>query len=165
MDRTFTLTGGACQPYPDGYYTSHRSFGSEKLSAKAEEAFTSAACKIAGGSWTGGHDLSGHTFMLTHASLFLWTELIPTLLDVRARFGPTRKNATMWNTEWWGVNWFVWTILGLWWWMLLMTSVYFHTWPEKVSGWFVALLEWGLLYNYLIPLNAQARQVFGNPTT
>ncbi|KAK6510348.1 hypothetical protein TWF506_009462 [Arthrobotrys conoides] len=156
MDRTFTVTGGSCRPSYDTQ--------SLALAAKSEQAFTSAACKGVGGKWDGGHDLSGHAFMLTHASLFLWAETLPRLVDSmwRGTVGP--RNLTPLMAEWFGVHWFVWGILGLWWWMLLMTSVYFHTWPEKVSGWFVALFEWGILYAYMIPLNPQARQLFGTPT-
>ncbi|KAK6542207.1 hypothetical protein TWF694_007966 [Orbilia ellipsospora] len=160
MDRTFTITGGACRPNYDLY----QSPGTHKFTTKIEEAFTSAACKVAGGRWDGGHDLSGHAFMLTHASLFLWAETLPKLVDSLWRSSVGTKNPTLLTLEWYGVHWFVWAILGLWWWMLLMTSVYFHTWPEKISGWFVALLEWGLLYAYMIPQNSQARQLFGTPT-
>lgn len=81
---------------------------------------TSTACKIAGGVWSGGHDLSGHTFLLTHASMFLWSEVAPTVAAGRRR-GLGRGA--------WGVL----ALLGIWWWMLLMTGVYFHTWREKVS--------------------------------
>ncbi|KAF3163482.1 hypothetical protein TWF106_004780 [Orbilia oligospora] len=156
MDRTFTVTGGSCRPnYDTQPFT---------LASKSEQAFTSAACKGTGGKWDGGHDLSGHAFMLTHASLFLWAEALPRLVDSmwRGTVGP--RNLTPLMAEWFGVHWFVWGILGLWWWMLLMTSVYFHTWSEKVSGWFVALFEWGILYAYMIPLNPQARRLFGTPT-
>jgi len=126
MDRTFSLTGGLCQPSADGTYTN----SADPYSA--EEVFTSAACKLTGGNWAGGHDLSGHVFMLTHASMFLWAEIMPRLLDTSGAVqGPKGGNNVA--GEWMGVHWFVWTVLGLWWWMLLMTSVYFHTWQEKVS--------------------------------
>lgn len=125
MDRTFSFTGGLCQPAADGTYTSNSNPNS------AEEVFTSAACKLAGGNWAGGHDLSGHVFMLTHASMFLWAEIMPRLLDTSGVVqGPKGGNNVA--GEWMGVHWFVWSVLGLWWWMLLMTSVYFHTWQEKV---------------------------------
>ncbi|KAF3928973.1 hypothetical protein ABW19_dt0201255 [Dactylella cylindrospora] len=162
MDRTFVLTGGACQPrLNEGLDTFSTG---RKFAVTVEEAFTSATCKVAGGSWSGGHDLSGHTFMLTHASLFLWSEILPKIVDSWWGTSITPRNASLLAAEWYGVHWFVWCILGLWWWMLLMTSVYFHTWPEKVTGWLVALVQWGVLYTYLIPWNLQARQLFGTPT-
>lgn len=110
MDRTFIVTGGTCRAVAED--PSVR----EKMGTAAVVA-TSAACKVAGGSWSGGHDLSGHTFLLTHASLFLWSEVAPGLM-----------------TGDWDVGvWSVVACLGIWWWMLLMTGVYFHTWREKVS--------------------------------
>ncbi|EWC44025.1 hypothetical protein DRE_01377 [Drechslerella stenobrocha 248] len=157
MDRTFTLTGGTCQP-------AHGVYSDSKFTIAIEQAFTSAACKGAGGRWDGGHDLSGHTFMLTHASLFLWAELLPRLMDGWWRGSLGARGFTLATMEWFGVHWFVWAILGLWWWMLLMTSVYFHTWPEKISGLLVGLIEWGVLYAYMIPMNPQARQIIGTPT-
>ncbi|EPS42911.1 hypothetical protein H072_3217 [Dactylellina haptotyla CBS 200.50] len=160
MDRAFAITGGACRHN----YDIHRTAGKHEFTSKVEEAFTSAACKVAGGKWDGGHDLSGHAFMLTHASLFLWAETLPRLIDSWWRSPMGTRNTNLLTLEWYGVHWFVWGILGLWWWMLLMTSVYFHTWPEKVTGWFVALFEWGLLYAYMIPQTPQVRQLFGTPT-
>ena len=78
---------------------------------------TSAACRVAGGKWLGGHDLSGHVFLLAHASAFLWAELEPVV-----------------RGGWSGVeNVVVGATLAVWWWMLLMTGVYFHTAVEKVS--------------------------------
>ena len=109
MDRAFLWTGGSCQQLEDN--------GMEMSAGKLF--VTSAACKVAGGKWRGGHDLSGHVFLLTHASLFLWAELRP----VVGRLG------------WKGVeNAVVATTLGVWWWMLLMTGVYFHTPVEKVGA-------------------------------
>lgn len=117
MDRTFLVTGGKCQLV-----------GTDPMLAKEEMGtvqmvFTSAACKVAGGKWSGGHDLSGHVFLLTHASLFLWSELLPIL---------SLSGVAGWESV--GVL----ALLGLWWWMLLMTGVYFHTWREKVSHPFIA---------------------------
>lgn len=111
MDRTFTVTGGTCQAVTED--PSVR----ERMGA-ATAYVTSAACKVAGGRWSGGHDLSGHTFLLTHASLFLWSEVAPGLAAGGA-----------WGAGQWGVV----ACLGVWWWMLLMTGVYFHTWREKVG--------------------------------
>lgn len=130
MDRTFTMTGGSCQPRPGPVLPT--SSIDDKLSVQIQEVFTSAACKVAGGRWSGGHDLSGHTFMLTHASLFLWAEMLPRLLDGRWRGNLVSGSSSLVTIHWFGVHWFTWALLGLWWWMLLMTSVYFHTWPEKV---------------------------------
>ncbi|KAH8153200.1 uncharacterized protein LAJ45_02787 [Morchella importuna] len=105
MDRTFTLTGGACRAVMRDPGAVKEVLGEKVLAA------TSAACKLAGGRWRGGHDLSGHTFLLTHASLFLWSEVMPVLRGVRGWRG--------WRTG--GVV----GLLAVWWWMLLMTGCTF----------------------------------------
>lgn len=65
MDRIFLGTGGTCQV---GDRPSH-------------SGWTSVGCRHAAGEWTGGHDISGHSFLLTHASLFLWYEILPVLTE------------------------------------------------------------------------------------
>lgn len=123
MDRTFIITGGTCEAVATDPNVRERM-------STATLAVTSAACKVAGGSWKGGHDLSGHTFLLTHASLFLWSELMPVL---------TLGGWGGWETG--GVL----GLLAIWWWMLLMTGVYFHTWREQVSVSTSRLMFWGEL--------------------
>lgn len=115
MDRTFLFTGGTCAAA-----TTSDLGVRENLVGALAAVVTSTACKVAGGVWSGGHDLSGHTFLLTHASMFLWSEVAPTVVASRRRG---------WGRGTWGVL----AVLGLWWWMLLMTGIYFHTWREKVS--------------------------------
>lgn len=115
MDRTFLITGGLCE------IVNNPDLVDKTQLTKPELLVTSAACKLAKGNWRGGHDLSGHVFMLTHASLFLWSEIMPVL-----QLGSV-KQWTHWAT--WGTG----GLLFLWWWMLLMTGVHFHTWREKVS--------------------------------
>lgn len=112
MDRVFLITGGACHVLQEA------AAGAATTAALGGLALASpAVCKLQGGQWRGGHDLSGHVFLLTHASLFLWSELLPSL-----RAGRWRGLA----------NGAVLAVLALWWWMLLMTGLYFHTWTEKV---------------------------------
>ncbi|KAI3394486.1 hypothetical protein diail_2620 [Diaporthe ilicicola] len=68
IDRSFRFTGGKC----------------EVAEAKLEEGgpgvtgtdiFTAVACKTAGGTWRGGHDISGHVFLLVLGSYFLLQEV------------------------------------------------------------------------------------------
>jgi hypothetical protein len=107
MDRAFLWTGGSCEQLEDqGMEMSRTKF-----------VVTSAACRVQGGKWRGGHDLSGHVFLLTHASLFLWAELEPV---VRREGWRKMEDAVVAAT------------VAVWWWMLLMTGVYFHTAIEKV---------------------------------
>ncbi|RPB15364.1 hypothetical protein P167DRAFT_468960, partial [Morchella conica CCBAS932] len=144
MDRTFTLTGGACRAVMRDPGAVKEVLGEKVLAA------TSAACKLAGGRWRGGHDLSGHTFLLTHASLFLWSEVMPVLRGVRGWRG--------WRTG--GVV----GLLAVWWWMLLMTGVYFHTWREKLTGWIVSMVQWCIVYVWALKTQPQIRDVVGVPS-
>lgn len=96
--------------------------------------------------WSGGHDISGHTFLLVHASLFLLVELAPLFSDLwRARTDPHAILAP-WR------RYAIWTaaaLMGLWWVMLIATSIYFHTAVEKLSGFAVGVAE-VLVVQYLV---------------
>ena len=134
IDRTFILTGGICEQDTD--------------------IATGVACKAIGGSWRGGHDLSGHVFLLVLSSAFLWMEVL--LVALRAE-GVWEEKVSATETAGSGI-----TDAGpetlirdmrqqdqgnsragfrvaagvatLSWWMLLMTAAYFHTWFEKVRA-------------------------------
>lgn len=103
---------------------------------------TSAACKAAGGSWSGGHDVSGHVFMLVLASASLTLEMVGATVSASRGKGEEIKDKkedgdlpVRGDTRDIGGAWlqkFVWTVVGLSWWMLLMTGIWFHTWLEKV---------------------------------
>ena len=114
------------------------------------EYFTSAACKIAGGKWKGGHDISGHVFLLVLGSAFLWMEILPVVMKhagLREERLIIQSNGKVGNAEselrerasektdtaqaHGGVSAPL-AVAGLSWWMLLMTAAYFHTWFEKV---------------------------------
>ena len=114
---------------------------------------TSQACKIAGGAWTGGHDISGHVFILVLGGAFLGMELLPVFMKKKGlkdervmkrrdgNFGkieglPVGDEDDSNETESIMEKVGTWTpaiVSGLSWWMLLMTAAYFHTWFEKVS--------------------------------
>lgn len=84
----------------------------------------------------GGHDLSGHLFILTHASLFLVAEmspLIPYLLGTKAQ----KRQITSWQRA---LGLSAAGLVGLWWFMLLNTSIFFHSPFEKFTGFFVGTL-------------------------
>lgn len=136
IDRGFRFTGGQCEMVKteDG----RAAMGDKR------EFFTAAACKVAGGQWKGGHDISGHVFLLVLGSAFLWLEILPTLVGKEMRFVRRREgNWVTADTESEGdkpkdereerraLNVPV-VVAGLSWWMLLMTAAYFHTWFEKV---------------------------------
>ena len=118
------------------------------------EFLTGQACKIAGGAWTGGHDISGHVFILVLGGAFLGMELLPVFMArrglkdervVKRRDGDLGKvdSVVVGGEDIHGETesmmekvgrWTPTIVAGLNWWMLLMTAAYFHTWFEKVCS-------------------------------
>lgn len=143
IDRGFVMTGGRCERIASvaGDITS---------SARVEQAFSAATCKTAGGAWTGGHDVSGHVFMLVLATAVLATEMVgvvgaDNLAAVVSCGGDDdakeKKDgedtacgggSELTKTQVWALR-FVLGVAVLGWWMLLMTAIWFHTWLEKVT--------------------------------
>jgi hypothetical protein len=126
IDRSFVITGGKCeQVIPQA----------EEGSANLHTLLTATACKAAGGAWRGGHDVSGHVFMLVLATAMLVCELIGVLKGASGLDNGSRKSedgdCESTGLRKWSV-WFVGAVAGLSWWMLLMTAIWFHTWFEKV---------------------------------
>lgn len=152
MDRVFMSTGGICvvesnsNPLSSASVTVGRqptsSSEAENLVRKAMDVTknlpgTSAKCRGSGGIWSGGHDPSGHVFLLVHSSLVLWMEIVPEILAQRR----AKKS----------LNWALknpLALLCLWAVMLFFTSVYFHSIAEKISGLFIGLIEPYLVYIY-----------------
>ncbi|KAI9751536.1 MAG: hypothetical protein M4579_006030 [Chaenotheca gracillima] len=188
IDRGFRFTGGMCESAAAAQAASSANSnpvtGDEGVTPAqhAELAVTGAACKAIGGRWQGGHDLSGHVFMLVLGSAMLIFEAGWVLLkdrgwreergivgaggalgevrsaDVEVEMdeaegskagapsapadrspsgsvsapAPGRKMGEGWQFV------FLCGVVGLSWWMILMTSVYFHTWVEKLTGLLVA---------------------------
>lgn len=147
IDRSFKLTGGHCETVP-----SEINVTTEQIN-RLPKLVSAMACKAAGGSWRGGHDISGHVFILVLSSAFLLYELF---LADRHSSHPTvspgaaagvAKNMTEeereavggWENEQtakfriWS-RYFVYGVVLLDFWMLLMTAIWFHTWLEKLSG-------------------------------
>jgi hypothetical protein len=147
IDRSFMLTGGQCELLKEAQIW-NVDMGKTRMFV------SSAACKLAGGKWKGGHDISGHVFLLVLGSAFLWMEVLHVLLRatgskderviVGKELGPRNEEvegeAAEVNKHWdLGVKIMLGTALFFWW-MLLMTAAYFHTWLEKASDiWLVAL--------------------------
>lgn len=162
VDRGFRWTGGACEVATDPVAMSNMS--------EKKQFFTANACKMHGGMWKGGHDISGHVFLLILGSALLWMEILPAVLKAqglneerRVKVGSgkvvkTRSivDGTVQTEEdkldkkqeeytSWGVKMAV-GVVGLSWWMLLMTAAFFHTWFEKFTGFVVAFVGIGLVY-------------------
>ncbi|KUI65418.1 FIT family protein scs3 [Cytospora mali] len=66
IDRSFRFTGGKCE-VADARI--------EEGEAGGKDFVTGLACKAAGGRWSGGHDISGHVFLLVLGSYFLLQEV------------------------------------------------------------------------------------------
>jgi Inositol phospholipid synthesis and fat-storage-inducing TM len=140
IDRTFVLTGGKCERLssPSSMLLESGSAGEAWEGVKA--ILTAAACKAAGGSWMGGHDVSGHVFMLVLGSSFLAFEALGTshrVVTAGSEGDEGSNNKKDGDGDERGVlsvyaSRFVWVVVGLSWWMLFMTAIWFHTWVEKV---------------------------------
>lgn len=138
IDRGFRFTGGQCELL--------RTEEGRAGMGDKRELITAAACKLAGGQWKGGHDISGHVFLLVLGSAFLWMEILPVLVGRETRYVKRREGD--WITAdresegekqeeekeaARGLSVPL-VVTGLSWWMLLMTAAYFHTWFEKVNS-------------------------------
>lgn len=136
IDRGFRITGGACE-LASAY---------EGTCGK-KEFFTGQACKAVGGVWRGGHDISGHVFILVLGSAFLGLEVLPAVVGARGlreerkivgrhgvvgrAEGEVMGDETEEAVAKGGLSAPL-VVVGLSLWMLLMTAAYFHTWFEKV---------------------------------
>jgi hypothetical protein len=140
IDRGFLLTGGQCELV-------QQADARDIKMDDARQLFTGIACKAVGGKWAGGHDISGHVFLLVLGSMFLFEEVLHVVLkstkikeertvfmsdgaiksaDVEAQPSGEEGRWTLGAKIVLGVG-------GLSLYMLLMTAAYFHTWFEKVS--------------------------------
>lgn len=118
MDRFFVATGGKCE------------YKHEVTNPVTGKTVSSSSCRRGGGQWVGGYDPSGHCFLLVLSTLFLVYETVPHLK--RRPFKLSSKIALGTAT--------------LWTWMYFMTSLYFHTFWEKLMGVIFGLLTVQLVY-------------------
>ncbi|EST09114.1 Fat storage-inducing transmembrane protein [Kalmanozyma brasiliensis GHG001] len=151
-ERILTATGAVCVPTGTGggkveemycrtrtpLASDHPALHSSGLTAKNVRAM-----------WKGGHDISGHTFIMVLSSLLLLEDVAPYLAALlgRSLFGKSTAQAS--RTRWTGTAYaavgVTLGLVGLWSWMLLNTAIYFHTPQEKVSGLVVGLAAWLVL--------------------
>ncbi|KAK4464052.1 FIT family protein scs3 [Cladorrhinum samala] len=149
IDRGFRLSGGGCED----------SFDVKLEQGEGVKGLVSAAaCKAAGGRWSGGHDISGHVFLLVLGSAFLLQE-VGWVAGRWARYVREERTVVMVDGAVKGASLekdrkakqhleeesvarttgdalghggrFAVLVMGMSVWMLLMTAIYFHTWFEK----------------------------------
>ena len=90
IDRGFRFTGGRCEAVLSASSPPHAD-DPPAATEVVKHVFTAAACRAAGGSWRGGHDISGHVFLLVLGSCFLVQEVGYVVL--RARWARARERA------------------------------------------------------------------------
>lgn len=159
IDRSFSLTGGHCEGLPVSIV--------ENPAKKLATIYSSAACKREGGNWRGGHDVSGHVFMLVLSSASLLYELcIADCASQHPSVSPRaaanvahdlteqeKKSVGGWESETEAkariyARWFLYGVVALDCLMLLTTAIWFHTWLEKVNGMLIAGV--GLYVTYFL---------------
>lgn len=175
IDRGFIITGGQCELVDAAE--------KGKVDMDTTRQFvTGVACKAGGGKWKGGHDISGHVFLLVLGSMFLFQEVLYVVLrssglkeertivmgdgaiksaEVEA---PLQNEAEGLNQDGWlGLSVkIVLGVAGLSLFMLAMTAIYFHTWFEKLTGLIAAF--GGVFVVFWLPrLNPTVRSVLGMP--
>lgn len=172
IDRSFRWTGGKCQM---------ANLEVQEGIAGPKEYLTAAACKKASGSWSGGHDISGHVFLMAQGSLMLmmesgwvmarWTAQLDELRNIYLRDGSVKsasveaevpagmgRDQDAWR---FGAK-LVAVIVAVNAWMMLMTAMYFHTWFEKTTGLLTAYLGHYLVY-YVPRFVPALREYLGMP--
>ncbi|KKP00610.1 hypothetical protein THAR02_07297 [Trichoderma harzianum] len=172
IDRSFRWTGGKCE-------LAQREVAMGDGSVK--EMLTAVACKAAGGKWKGGHDISGHVFLLVLGTAFLMQEVgWPALrfsgwlaeergivvsdgtvqsasVESETAIGEGKGEAVFNISGKTAIG-----IMSLNLWMLLMTAIYFHTWFEKLTGLLTAIV--GIYTIYYVPrLVPAVRGMIGLP--
>ncbi|KAK5989840.1 Acyl-coenzyme A diphosphatase fit1 [Cladobotryum mycophilum] len=172
IDRSFRWTGGKCE-------LAQREVIMGDPTMK--EMLTSVACKAAGGRWKGGHDISGHVFLLVLGTAFLMHEVgwpvirwsksqaeercvvMPdgAIKSANVEAHPETDEQPRESALGIGGKAAA-AIMSMNLWMLLMTAIYFHTWFEKLTGLLTAIV--GVYAVYYVPrLVPGLRQIVGLP--
>jgi hypothetical protein len=153
MDRIFVLSGGACQLDYNDSMPPGKFVGGVIDDVVTGSNNGSLACRKQKGHWIGGHDSSGHVFLLVHGSLLVWFEVlelgfVAEVVALSSRLKRCRNLKEIGLVLIGDSVVAVLIVLGIWWWMLLITSIHFHTISEKISGLLFGLV--GLLI-YVTP--------------
>lgn len=170
------MTGGACE-FVDMIKT-------DRIDSTPTERFVSGvACKAHGGKWYGGHDISGHVFLLVLGSFFLFEEVL--FAVSKASRAKEERVVLMSNGELktadaslpvidrvdldaelespWDAGVKVALCIGaLSIWMLLMTAAYFHTWFEKACSSPLTLKNVDSMLTYYFAVHRSSRCFHGH---
>ncbi|CUM67221.1 uncharacterized protein PRCAT00004914001 [Priceomyces carsonii] len=163
MDKIFVWTGGKCSSVKEdklikhlpGLITTHFRRIEDDLDYESN-LINSYTCRKLKGSWVGGHDPSGHVFLMIHSSLYMFFDTLPFWVSL----GQIRKNISKLTQQLrtrggflnvYNVGAFllenpqvvIILLISLWWFMLLMTNIYFHSLGEKLVG---------LIFGYVVNL-------------
>jgi len=118
---------------------------------KASHLLTRRACYKGGSTWT-GFDTSGHCFLLTFNNLFISEETVESKrvkVDKKDGDGDSSREEVERSLA---LSRYILCLLMLVWdVMILCTSLYFHTFLEKVLGTFCGVGAWYLLYKVFFP--------------
>lgn len=162
MDKIFVWSGGYCvvdsKTSKIDKFISLFDINQEKNLLQSN-VISSYSCRKLKGSWEGGHDPSGHVFLLVHSSLFLFFEIKQYwkswsyIYENCKRNVQEFKSSRDWNQI---INIFllnpqviVILLMSLWWFMLLMTNAYFHSLFEKLAG--LLFGYFGIVVIYYLP--------------
>jgi hypothetical protein len=104
------------------------------------------SCIKGGGTWN-GLDISGHCFLLIHATLYL-TEEVNYLNRVTVQ---SHSSATSSKSVIMASKYALYALIGLWWFMLTVTGLYFHNLVENALGSLIGLGFWYCFYVKLGP--------------
>ncbi|KAJ1991980.1 hypothetical protein GGI25_003686 [Coemansia spiralis] len=151
FDRLFLHTGGVCMLPPPPH-----------AQPPAVSTNSLKSCRSAGGSWVGGHDISGHCFLLLHSALFLVEEVLTPLLSSSSaplsstrhttNAGPPPGTTPTLAKAAAAIHWIVVAgtvgLICIWALMLYFTAKYFHGIEELVTGTLLGVGYWAPLYQF-----------------
>ncbi|CAK9441211.1 uncharacterized protein LODBEIA_P50800 [Lodderomyces beijingensis] len=167
MDKVFVFTGGVCtleQATPQEahrHHSYHASIARHFIQDLEDSVWKSSSvssyhCRKIKGNWIGGHDPSGHVFLLIHASLYLFLESAPyfnwsSILAALKRKPRKEKLdddvvVVVEDKVEVASQLCVVGLISMWWFMLLMTNIYFHSIGEKLVGLVFGYLGIGVIY-------------------
>lgn len=168
MDKVFVATGGKCIDVEKGKVMqkmaslSHAFVESGVEGIVESNRITSKTCRQLRGNWTGGHDPSGHVFILIHASLYMFFEISPYWISWKQFINKFVRLNSSWKDDSLVIKGnklgrflinnpvvIVMMLIGLWWFMLLMTNIYFHSIGEKLVGLMFGYV--GIVIVYYVP--------------